>query len=145
MVNPLARIFSKPQQTIVKVVAPEQEEIPDKRTIHLRIKVKSLAAEAQIIRQEAKKTRGMIRWDLNHHRKTIVRSHTRTNLLAYGILKGIPYSTMEKKCFERPDFSAVANIAKRFGATEIEIVPWIEEAKNHLKRNETCLVKQLTN
>ena len=63
----------------------------NERQIHLRVKVKSLIAEAQIIRAEAKKTEGMVKWRLNDHRKTIVRRHTRHNLLAYGLLKGIPY------------------------------------------------------
>jgi len=105
----------------------------DERMIHLRIKVKSLADEAITIREEAKKTQGMVKWGLNHHRKTVVRTHIRKNLLAYGLLRGVPYHIMEKKCYITPDFAAIANIAKRFGGAEETILQWVEEAKAYLK------------
>jgi len=105
----------------------------NERIIHLRIKVKSLADEAKTIRQEAKKTSGMVKWGLNHHRTTVVRRHTRHNLLAYGLLAGIPYEIMEKKCHQAPDFIWVAKIAKSFGGIEEDIGLWIEDAKSYLK------------
>jgi len=107
----------------------------EERTIHLKIKVRSLADESRSIRREANKTSGMAKWRLNHHRTTVVREHTRYNLLAYGILRGIPYRVMERRCHEAPDFSKVATIAKRFGASEEMITSWTEEAKS-------CLVPQ---
>lgn len=103
------------------------------RLIHLRIKVKSLVAEAQIIRQEANKTNGWVKWGLKQHNKDIVRRHTRHNLLAYGCLKGIPYKTMEKKCETSPNFKKVQEIARRFGGTSEEVTAWIEEAKVWIK------------
>jgi len=102
------------------------------RTIHLRIKVRSLVDEAVNIRREANKKSGMEKWDLNHHRTTVVRRHTRHNLLAYGILIGTPYELMEKKCAEAPDLKWVAKIAKSFDASEEDIAVWMADAESHL-------------
>ena len=104
----------------------------EERTVHLKIKVQSLVDEAKNIRREANKTSGKEKWGLNHHRTSVVRPHTRHNLLAYGILRGIPYSVMEKKCRETPDFSGVSKIAKRFGASDNDILEWIDDARKHL-------------
>ena len=106
----------------------------EERTIHLRIKVKYLAAEARIIRAEARKTRGMVRWGLNHHRKTVVRHHSRHNSLAYGLITGMPYEAMEKNCNTPPDLSWVSSLAKRFGGQEILIEIWIEDAKTYIQK-----------
>ena len=105
----------------------------NERLIHLRIKVKTLVAESQIIRKEARKTKGMVKWGLNEHRKTIVRSHTRFNLLAYGLLRGVPYRVMESKCREKPDFESVARVARRFGCSAEDLELWIADAREHLK------------
>ncbi len=104
----------------------------NERLIHLRIKVKSLVDEARTIREEAKKTSGMAKWRLNHHRTTVVREHTRFNLLAYGLLKSIPYKVMEQKCDELPNLHLVAKTAKHFGGEEELVDSWIAEAKKHL-------------
>ena len=105
----------------------------NERLIHLRIKIKSLVDESKTIRQEAKKTSGMVKWGLNHHRKTIVRHHTRHNLLAYGLLKKIPYKVMEKSCRKAPNFNSVTQHAKQFGGEKEDITLWVEEAKAYLK------------
>ncbi len=104
----------------------------DERRIHLKIKVKSLVDEARTIRIEANKTSGMAKWRLNHHRTTVVRSYTRLNLLAYGILVGTPYEIMERKCSKAPDFDKVRKIAKNFGATEEMISAWMDDAGAYL-------------
>lgn len=101
----------------------------NERLIHLKIKIKCFAAEAMIIRQEAHKTKGMIKWNLNDHRTTVVREHTRYNLLAYGLLKGIPYSVMEKKSNALPPFDKIIENAMRFGGDEKTVQTWITEAK----------------
>lgn len=105
----------------------------EERIIHLRVKVKYLAAEARIIRAEARKTKGMVKWGLNHHRKTVVRHHSRHNLLAYGLLRGQPYETMEKECKEPPDLSWVASLAKRFGGDETDVAVWVHDAKTYIQ------------
>jgi len=104
------------------------------RITHLRIKIKNLADEARTIREEARKTSGMEKWELNHHRTTVVRSAARHNLLAYGLLHGVPYSVMEKKCASTPSFSTVEKHAKKFGGSEEDIEAWVEAARTHIKR-----------
>jgi len=101
----------------------------EERTIHLKVKVLSLAAEARIIRRMAKQAKGMVKWRLNQHRTEVVRDHSRHNLLAYGILRGVPYREIEQKCHESPDFDRVASIAKRFGASSEKVRFWMAEAK----------------
>jgi hypothetical protein len=111
----------------------ERRESAAERLIHLRVKVKSLAAEATIIRQEAARVRGKVGYGLNQHRTTVVRRHARLNLLAYGLLRGVPYATMEARCREEPDFAEVASIARRFGATEAEVRAWRADADAYRK------------
>ena len=60
-------------------------------SIELKIKVKHLAEEARIIRREERKVRGMERWKLQHHRKTVVRDAARRSLIAYLICRGRPH------------------------------------------------------
>lgn len=103
------------------------------RLIHLRIKIKNLADEARSIREEARKTSGMVKWGLNDHRKTVVRPHARHNLLAYGALRGTPYETIEKKCREAPNFATVKQHAKKFGGDIDDIDTWVADAKMYLK------------
>lgn len=87
---------------------------------HLKIKIKNLADESRTIREEEAQTSGQEKWNLQHHRKTVVRSAARRNLLAYGYLRGIPYKKMEPKtCNDSQEmeviFKAVEKIAVRFG------------------------------
>lgn len=105
----------------------------NERLIHLRIKIKSLAAEATIIRNEARKVKGMVKWGLNNHRTETLRNYARHNLLAYGLLKKIPYSTIEQKCEKVPNFKMILEIAKRFGASDADAIAWLSEAKIYLK------------
>ncbi len=109
------------------------------RIIHLRVKIKNLADEARTIREEARKTSGMVKWGLNHHRKTTVRWAARDNLLAYGLLRRVPYSAIEKHTEDPPNFKDVEKIARRFGGEDEEIVAWIEEAQVYLKQQKERL------
>lgn len=111
----------------------------NERTIHLKIKVQSLVDEAKTIRKEANKTRGMAKWRLNHHRTAVVRPHTRLNLLAYGILRGTPYGAMERHSNDpnwilRNLWDKAATIAKKFGATEDQVVEWLAGAEGHISQ-----------
>jgi len=69
--------------------------------IYLKVKIKSLAAEARIIRHEEAKARKWkntaLRVGLAGHRRGIVRSAARHTHLAYGFLRGRPYKAMEAK------------------------------------------------
>ncbi|MFA5024226.1 MAG: hypothetical protein WC523_04680 [Patescibacteria group bacterium] len=106
----------------------------NERLIHLRIKIKSLAAEAAIIRKEANKTNGMIKWGLNYHRTTVVREHARLNQLVYGLLRRVPYKAMETKCYKAPDFKKILELAARFGENDKAYMElWEKEAKAHVE------------
>ncbi len=111
------------------------------RLTHLKVKIKSLAAEASIIRAEEDRlieanrasrprSRGDLdasyEWEhqvlayfaLRDHRKRDVGGEQRHSLLAYGFLRGRPYVAMEKRCrFDNhPDFARVRKLAKRFSS-----------------------------
>lgn len=111
----------------------------NERILHLRIKIKSLADEAVTIRVAARRIlrgtvhRGNVRHRLNLHRTEVVRHHARHNLLAYGLLRGVRYSVIEKKCREIPDWEMIGKIAKRFGGAKNDITFWIDDAKLYVK------------
>lgn len=99
------------------------------RTIHLRVKIKSLAEEARIIRKEEKKALKLsprtgdngycpTYESLRTHRKGVVGYEARHSLLAYGFLRGMPYAYMEQRLkditWDQPEFSRVKHLAERF-------------------------------
>lgn len=101
--------------------------------VHLKIKIKSLAAEASIIRKEANKTwtnkksgeSGFIydsdaRFSLHSHRRFDVRSEARSAQLAYGYLRGRAYKQLEFKCHEAPNWSRVADLIRKYGLKAVE-------------------------
>lgn len=107
---------------------------------YLKVKIKSLAAEAKIIRHEERKVKSWKRepgedpnpifFGLQSHRKVDVRSEARTSLLAYGYLRGTKYRTMEAKCHpdrKGPDWKKVAGIVERFGSLKHNEVKFIED------------------
>ena len=61
----------------------------------LKIKVKHLAAEARIIRQEEAKWRGQDKLFFKRHRKTTVRHEARATQLVIAMLRGVPYRVVE--------------------------------------------------
>jgi hypothetical protein len=64
----------------------------------LRIKVKNLAYEAQIIRKEEVKWKGAEKVFFKHHRKTTVRHEARATHLAVAFMVGVPYEVLEQTC-----------------------------------------------
>lgn len=66
------------------------------RREQLRVKIKSLAEEARIIRMEEKRTHGVLRDELHLHRVGIVRNEARHAHLAYGFIRGRAHEQMEK-------------------------------------------------
>lgn len=85
----------------------------DKRT-YLKVKIKSLAEEAKIIRFEERKNKVMRR-GLEYHRKTVVRSEARNTLIAYAFIRGIPYSRVESKAKTKPDWEKVRTMVQKYG------------------------------
>jgi hypothetical protein len=113
------------------------------RAIHLKVKVKTLAAEARIIRKEERKALKAGRYwkyadaprdphksgramqdayrtyeSLHEHRTGIVRSAARINNLAYGFLIGLSYEEMERYAKTEPHWNGIEKLVKRFGSKE---------------------------
>ena len=124
------------------------------RIVHLKIKIKSLAAEARIIRAEERKAKAQRRtavatlaceeatvwfakaearlaratetfWSLRHHRTSAVRNEARISQLAYGFLRSTSYSEIEQKTDDPPDFDAVKKMADRFDMLTRSDGPWM--------------------
>lgn len=62
---------------------------------YLKVKIKSLATEARIIKQEERKAKGRLREGLYLHRVGIVRDAARLTQLVYGFLRGRKYRQIE--------------------------------------------------
>lgn len=69
--------------------------IVDRREM-LRVKAKSLAEEARIIRKEETRTQGSLREELHWHRIKDVRSEARATYLAYGLIRGTALDRIER-------------------------------------------------
>ena len=84
---------------------------------HLKMKICSLAAEAQIIRREEKKWPGKhaMRQSLRDHRLDVVRKETRCSLLAYGFLRGRLYKQVE---------NSVRLVEPQHGPTVAKPIDW---------------------
>lgn len=74
--------------------AKDRNTILDRREM-LRVKLKSLAEEARIIRREERRTWGQLREELHLHRVRDVRTEARATHLAYGFLRGRTLEQME--------------------------------------------------
>jgi hypothetical protein len=85
--------------------------------VYLKVKVKSLAAEAKIIRKEEKRaSRLSIRIGLRDHRVGIVRHEARHAQLAYGFLKGRSYAEMEGGSKQAPDWNKIRKMVEKYGS-----------------------------
>ena len=74
--------------------AKDRNTIVDRREM-LRVKLKSLAEEARIIRREEQRTHGALRAELHQHRIGVVRNESRATHLAYGFIRGLTREQME--------------------------------------------------
>ena len=84
-------------------------------SIELKVKIKSLAEEARIIRAEERKLPGPQRSSLRDHRVTVVRRASRHTLLAYAFLRGKRYRATERTSRTSPDWSTVEKMIKKYG------------------------------
>jgi hypothetical protein len=102
-----------------------------KRNPYLRVKLKSLAEEARIIRQEerkANKYRDYVLQDrLHYHRVEDVRSEARATLLAYQYLRGMPYAICEKANSTIPDIAAFERMCLKYGKVKVSFDEWAKE------------------
>jgi hypothetical protein len=88
----------------------------------LKVKVKSLAVEAQIIRIEERKTNGDLRTWLERHRREDVRYASRTSLMAYGLIRGRPVDVTERPGTKRTEsyWKEVKQMISNYGPLDPE-------------------------
>src|SRR5271168_5421761 len=99
---------------------------------YLKIKIKSLAAEAVIIKQEERKWKAVRQvftgdndvsinaphqmfFNLRYHRLFEVRTECRAAILAYGYLRGRTYQSIEAKCYQGPNWARVKELVSKYG------------------------------
>jgi hypothetical protein len=106
-----------------------------KRNIFLRVKLKSLAEEARIIRREELKCKKLgqgASWErqsLYDHRIGTVRREARATLLAYQYLRGIPYAACETPNPEKHNpinMDSLCHMLKKYGGTDKGLSDWLE-------------------
>lgn len=91
--------------------------------VYLKVKIKSLAEEARIIRREEQRPRrdmdtcgySPTRTGLWEHRVTVVRNASRNALLAYGFIRGRKYSQIEPSAKTKPDWEEVKRLVSKYG------------------------------
>lgn len=99
-------------------------EVKDKRSL-LRIKIKSLAAEARIIRREELRTKGSLREEMYRHRTHDVRLEARATQLAYGLIRGRTEQQLEPHRRPMTDVEVkqlaakVAGMLKKYGPPSV--------------------------
>jgi hypothetical protein len=101
----------------------------------LKIKIKYMANEAQIIRFEENKTKKEYRylsakqgredeyqralkefWDMRHHRTFDLRRESRSTLVAYGFIRGKSYANVENAGIDNPpDWCKVLGMVTKYG------------------------------
>lgn len=102
------------------------------RKKHLKVKIKSLAAEAKIIRREEQKTQdNIVRGSLYSHRVGIVRDEARLSQLAYAFLRNRTYKSIEPKSKKFISVSKLSRIIKNFGGLHdddlyLKVEKWLQ-------------------
>lgn len=81
----------------------------------LKVKIKSLAAEARIIRLEELRSTGVIQRSLHFHRTYDVRNEARWSQLAYAFLRGRDYAQVEAKSSGWVNWDRVMKLVAKFG------------------------------
>lgn len=85
--------------------------------VKLKIKLKSLAAEARIIRKEELKNKGKWAWQaesFHGHRVGYLRPITRATHIAYGVLRGLGYHQIEPTSKSQPDWDKVRKMISKY-------------------------------
>lgn len=104
----------------------------------LRIKLKSLAAEAKIIRAEEARNFGATRDNLYLHRVLDVRGEARAGHLIYGLIRGMPLDRIETRSKRDEPLDKVyppslkqrlVQLAKKYGPTRDFTLPDVLQLK----------------
>jgi hypothetical protein len=99
---------------------------------YLKVKIKSLATEAGIIRLEERRAKRQCSWARTHqheslgasealfrglrmHRVKEVRNEARASLVAYGFLRGKRYAQIEPPGSKRLNMDAVKRLVAKYG------------------------------
>lgn len=90
-------------------------KLVDRREM-LRVKIKSLAEEARIIRHEEARTTGMLQFELHLHRVNQVRRASREALYAYQVIRGKHPYDFERGAKTMPDLAKVSAMVVKYGA-----------------------------
>lgn len=86
----------------------------------LRVKAKSLAEEARIIRREESRSNGQLQIELRWHRISTVRSEARMTYLAYGLIRGTALERIERPALPRGEqlWKRVRAMVEKYGPVE---------------------------
>jgi hypothetical protein len=99
--------------------AKDRTTLIDRREM-LKIKLKSLAEEARIIRHEERKTHGYLREQLHLHRTGIVRRAARNTQLAYAFIRGRSLVQVEPTAQTEPDWTAIEKMISTYGSKDFD-------------------------
>lgn len=99
----------------------KQGAVIDRREM-LRVKVKSLADEARIIRFEERRSRGQLQEELRRHRVWNVRDEARATHLAYGLIRGRSAEQIERPKVNPPEtfWKKVRAMVEKYGPVDTE-------------------------
>lgn len=88
---------------------------------YLRVKIKSLAAEAVIIKSEERRHRRvpLVRESLHLHRVRDVRREARAALLALAFLRDVPVARLEDRARTRPVWERVESLVRKYGDGDV--------------------------
>jgi hypothetical protein len=98
----------------------DRTTILDRREM-LRVKIKSLAVEARIIRREEMRTFGQLRAELHSHRTKAVRLAARESHVAYGLIRGFTLDQIEPIRRTEPDMKRVEALVRKYGAVVVAL------------------------
>lgn len=111
-------------------MSEEQENVKWQSSPRLRVKIKSLAYEAKVIRFEERRAKVRKNFDLigelHSHRKHEVRMEARDSLAAHAFLRGVPFKSIEPRATTYPRWKNVENMARRFAADKRVMDKWTE-------------------
>lgn len=105
-------------------------KVTDKRAF-LKVKLKSLAAEAKIIRKEEKRNQ-RLSLELRLHRVYNVRREARLTLLAYAFIRGRTYKSVEATVRQghEPNWTRVKEMIIKYGRSFDPDIPWKQNEDN---------------
>lgn len=98
----------------------KEGKLVDRREM-LRVKAKSLADEAKLIRFEERRSRGL-RNELRLHRVGVVRYESRATYLAYGVVKGKQVEQIERPKEPRSEalWKKVRAMVEKYGPVDAD-------------------------